>query len=121
MRLLLNEQINPAVAAQLRRRGYDVCAANELGTRGATDPEQLAAAASERRALVTYNVADFQELLIGWSHRGVTHWGIVFVSEKTIPQRSVGLLVRALQKLLKDHPAQDALLNQAVYLAKRQE
>lgn len=118
MRLLLNEQINPMVGTELRRKGYDVVTANEIGTRGASDPEQLAAAASEQRALVTYNIADFQDLLTEWSQRGLTHWGIIFVSEKTISQRSIGPLVQALQHLLHDFPAEDALLNQAGYLAK---
>lgn len=118
MRLLLNEQINPMVATELRRRGYDVVTANEIGTGGASDPEQLAAATAERRAVVTYNIADFQELLIEWSQKGLTHWGIIFVSEKTLSQRSVGPLVQALQHLLNDFPAEDALLDQAVYLAK---
>ncbi len=119
MRLLLDEQINPTVAAELRRKGYDVITANEIGTRGATDPEQLAAAASAHRALVTYNVSDFQELLMEWAQKGLTHWGLIFVSEKTISQRSVGPLVLALQRLLDDFTAEDGLLNQAVYLAKR--
>lgn len=118
MRLLLDEQINPAVAVQLREKGFDVVAVDELGTRGASDPEQLAAAASQKRALVTYNIVDFYELLTQWSQRGVTHWGIIFVSEKTIPQRAVGALVRALESLLQECKAEDALLNQALYLRK---
>lgn len=63
MRLLLNEQINPAVAAELRRKGYGVVSASELGTRGANDWEQLSAAVAAHRALVTYNIADFRRLL----------------------------------------------------------
>lgn len=118
MRLLLNEQINPKVAAELRRKGYDVVTANELGTRGSSDPEQLAAAAVARRALVTYNIADFQALLTEWSQRGFTHWGIILVSEKTISQRSIGPLIQALEHLLHAFPAEDALLNQALYLTK---
>lgn len=118
MRLLLNEQINPTVAAELQKRGYDVVTPNDLGTRGARDPEQFAAAVSEQRALVTYNIADFQELFMEWARKGLTHWGIIFVSEKTISQRSIGPLIRALQQLLTDLPKDDSLLNQAVYLTK---
>jgi predicted nuclease of predicted toxin-antitoxin system len=118
VRLLLNEQVNPRVAAELRRKGYDVATVNDLGTRGVSDPQQLAAAAAERRALVTYNIADFQKLLIEWSERGLTHWGIIFVSERTISQRSVGPLARALELLLKDFRDDEALLHQAIYLTK---
>lgn len=118
MRLLLNEQINPGVAAQLRARGHDVMAAHEAGTRGASDPEQLVAATAQRRALVTYNIGDFHALLVEWAHAGLTHWGIVFVSERSVPQRSVGSLVQALDRLLRDFPAEDAMVSQAVYLGK---
>lgn len=118
MRLLLNEQINPRVATELRRKGHDVVSASELGTRGASDSEQLAAALAAHRALVTYNIADFQALLMEWAHKALPHWGIIFVSEKTISQRSIGPLVRALQRLLTDFPAKDALQNQAVHLTK---
>ncbi len=118
MRLLLDEQINPSVAAHLRARGHDVAAAHEAGTRGASDPEQLAAATVERRALVTYNIADSHALLVEWAHTGRTHWGIVFVSERSVPQRSVGSLVQALEQLLRSFPTEDALLNQSIYLAK---
>jgi predicted nuclease of predicted toxin-antitoxin system len=118
VRLLLNEQINPRVAAELRRKGHDVLSAGELGTRGASDSEQLAAAVAAQRALVTYNIGDFQALLIERAHKGFSHWGIIFVSERTISQRTIGPLVRALQRLLTDFPAKDALKNQAVHLTK---
>jgi len=110
--------MNPRVAAELQKKGYDVATAEGLGTRGARDAEQLATAASEHRALVTYNIADFHELVMEWSRRGLTHWGIIFVSEKTISQRSIGPLIRALQQLLDELPAEDSLLNQAIYLIK---
>ena len=119
MRLLLNEQINPMVAAELRKKGYDVVTANDLGTRGASDPEQFATAAAEQRALVTYNIADFHALFMDSAQKGLSHWGIIFISEKTISQRSVGPLVHALQHLLNDFPTDDALLHQALYLTKR--
>jgi predicted nuclease of predicted toxin-antitoxin system len=118
VRLLLNEQINPRVAIELRNKGHDAITPNELGTRGASDSEQLTVAASERRALVTYNIGDFKRLLIEWTRRSLPHWGIIFVSEKTISQRSVGPLVKTLHLLLKDFPAEDALHNQAVHLTK---
>jgi predicted nuclease of predicted toxin-antitoxin system len=120
MRLLLDEQINPAVARQLRKRGHDVVTPQDLGTRGARDPEQLRAAAAARRALVTYNIPDYRRLLFEWHQRGLSHWGIIFVSEKTIPQRNPGQLVRALHRLLGEHPARDALRDQALFLTARE-
>lgn len=118
MRLLLNEQINPNAAVVLRARGCDVATADDLGTRGATDEEQLAAAARNRRTLVTYNIADFAVLAGEWTRRGLTHWGIVLVSERTVSQRSVGDLSRALERLVTEFPGEDALVDQVLFLTR---
>ena len=104
MRLLLDEHINPEVARQLRKRGYDVVSVEEVKMRKASDEELLSFAASEKRALVTYNIRDFQLLLSEWHRRGRHHSGIIFVSERTASQKTVGPLVSALRKLLKVAP-----------------
>ncbi len=118
MRLLLNEQINPQVAAVLRARGCDVSTAGDLGTRGSTDEEQLTAATHYRRALVTYNIGDFAVLAGEWARRGLTHWGIVLVSDRTLSQRSVGDLTRALERLVTEFSGEDALVDQVLFLTR---
>ena len=104
MRLLLDEHINPEVARQMRKRGYDVVSVEEAQMREASDEQLLSFAAIQRQALVTYNIRDFQHLLSEWHRAGRHHAGIIFVNEKTASQKSVGPLVRALKKLLDTAP-----------------
>jgi len=55
--LYLDEDISPKVSEILRKRGLDVVSAHETVMLEATDDEQLAFAAGERRAMVTRNRA----------------------------------------------------------------
>jgi hypothetical protein len=96
----LDEHINPEVGCQLRRQGCDVVTVEEAGLRGIADDGLLTIAADEKRVLVTYNIGDFQLLLREWHRTGRHHSGILFVSEKTASQRSVGPLVRALKTFI---------------------
>lgn len=121
MRLLLDEHINPEVARQLRKKGYDVLSAEEARMRQASDEELLRFAARENRALVTYNIRDFQMLLWQWHRAGRHHSGIIFVSEKTVSQRTIGPLMRALRNLLDTAPrSPDWLSDQGLFLARGQ-
>lgn len=104
MRLLLDEHINPEIARHLRKKGYDVLSVEEARMREASDEDLLVFATSQRRSLVTYNVRDFQLLIADWHRAGKHHSGIIFVSEKSVSQKSVGPLVRALKKLLDAAP-----------------
>ena len=119
MRLLLDEQHDPEVARQLTVRGHDVeaVAARHLG-QSLSDPEVLDLATSEERALVTEDVRDFAV-----EHRrrlatGIPHFGIVVTSAKRYPRdrRSVGPLIAALDRLLRAHPAEDALRDRLIWL-----
>jgi predicted nuclease of predicted toxin-antitoxin system len=106
LRLLLDEHFSPEIARQLRSRGHDVVAARERALHGLADRELLALATTERRAIVTENIADFAEL-----HRQAVlgsqpHAGLVFTSPRRFPRtrRSIGRLVRALDRLVTDGP-----------------
>lgn len=99
MRLLLDEMLGPAVAVQLRDRGFDVSAVVERADlRALADETVLAAATEENRAVVTRNVGDFAHLHQQWSAEGRTHAGIVMVTFSAFAQdRSfIGRLVNAL-------------------------
>jgi predicted nuclease of predicted toxin-antitoxin system len=98
LRLLLDEDVSPDVADGLRRRGIDAVSVYEIGraNRRVPDDEQLAYAAADGRALVTYNRGDFQALDGQWRRHGREHAGIVWCTERSIPRRAVGELVRAL-------------------------
>jgi len=109
LRLLLDEHSSPEIARQLRRRGHDVIAARErVELHGLADRELLAFAATERRVLVTENVADFAELHRQSVVGAPPHAGIVFTSPRRFPRtrRGIGTLVRALAGLVTDGPAE---------------
>ena len=117
-RFLLDEHINPTVAIQLRRKGCDAISLHEGHHLGLLDPEVLELAAAQRRSIVTYNVIDFEALASQWFARNRSHSGIVLVHEKTIPQRAVGGLVRALASLADRFPGPCALDDQVIYLTR---
>ncbi len=117
-RFLLDEHINPAVAVQLRRKGYDAVSIYESGGAGGGDTEVLELATSQHRAIVTFNITDFEALAAQWFARGMSHGGIVLVHSKTIPQQSVGGLVRALAKLADQFPGPRALEDQVIFLTR---
>jgi len=117
-RFLLDEHINPSVAIQLRRKGCDAISLHEGHHLGLLDHEVLELAAAQCRSIVTYNVIDFEALAGQWFARNRSHSGIVLVHEKTIPQRTVGGLVRALASLADRYPGPRALDDQVIYLTR---
>jgi hypothetical protein len=91
---------SPAVATELRRRGFDVLAvAEDAQLRSVSDAELYRWAASTRRRIVTENVKDFRRLL-ATEQEGP---GLLFTSTRTFPRsrRSVGLLITALDAWLR--------------------
>ena len=108
MRLLVDEMYPPAIAEQLRRRGHDVVAITERPElRSAEDAAVFAIAQESRRAVVTENVADFVPLADEADQRGAAHYGLVLVDPAKYPrgaQRTIGRMVRALDRLLGEHP-----------------
>lgn len=54
-RLYLDEDMHKLVAEAMRLRGFDVVSVFEAGLCGLDDSEQLAHAATEHRAIVTYS------------------------------------------------------------------
>jgi len=104
LRLLLDEHIAPAVARQLRQRAPELevwpLATWEGGVfLGADDDAILGAAAHAGCTLVTYDLRTVPPLLKCWAERGSDHAGVIFVDCRTLPQRGVGALARALVEL----------------------
>lgn len=104
-RLYLDEDVHRRVASALRLRQYDIVSAHDAHRWGLTDDEQLGFAASQGRAIVTFNVADFVVLHGEWLRAGRTHAGII-VSE----QLPIGIMVRRLLTLLGTRSAEDLAL-----------
>ncbi len=61
--LFIDEDVHEGLAAALQKRGIDAVNARECGRKGAKDAEQLAFAVSQQRALMTFNIADFEALV----------------------------------------------------------
>ena len=87
-----------ALIETLRTRGLSVLTTTEAHMSERTDEEQLRFAVSERRVLVTCNVADFARLHSDWMASGQEHNGIILVPQQrwgpgAIGRRIVRLLV----------------------------
>ena len=79
MKVYLDEDLSPAIAALLRRHGIDASTAHEAGNAQLDDRAQLAYATREARAIVTANVVDFIELAHEAVAANTEHAGIVLV------------------------------------------
>ncbi len=117
MRLLLDEQLPSAIAVQPRARRRDVVTAAEAGLAGRTDPDVLAWATAERRAVVTRNIRDFRPLNVASLTAGTRHFGIVLVSARySLRRDDLRPVITALEALLASHPEDDALRDREWFL-----
>jgi hypothetical protein len=120
LRLCLDEHYSRQIAEELRRRGHDVVALGERPElRGLGDGELLGVMQAERRALLSENVGDFMPLVHELAARNEDHWGFVFSSPVSLPRGSgtIGPFVEALDRLLRELPGEDDLLNQVRWLS----
>ncbi len=90
----------------------------EAGLAGLDDVRVLSAAARDRRAVVTNNINDFRPLHAMYLTMSAVHCGIVLVpTGKYRPHRhQLGPLVAALEQLLVQLPADDALRDTEYFL-----
>jgi predicted nuclease of predicted toxin-antitoxin system len=120
LRLLLDEQQDPAIAQSLRREGSDVIAVAERPElREIADAEVLAAAVADRRAVLTEDVRDFTVLHRLFLEQGQTHYGIILTSRRRHPRHKSGrrALLAAVRSLLGTHESEDALRDQLIWLS----
>ena len=108
--LFLDEDVHEELATALRRQGTDAVNAHECGRKEAKDAEQLAFAVSQQRALMTFNIADFEALADEYFGQGKPHFGII-----VSPQRSFRETLRRLV-LLTSKFTQESLADQLIYL-----
>ena len=91
VKLLLDENVSPKVAAELARvDGLDACHVRDRGLLAATDAEVLERAYDEDRVLVTANVADFLKL----ARARDVHPGIVLFEDGALPRAEQLRLIR---------------------------
>ncbi len=118
MKLLLDEQLSPTIAERLRIRGHDVVSAAEAGLAGVADEQVLSAAVHDLRALVTNNIKDFRPMHADYLKMDTRHYGIVFVptGKYSLGRDRLGGLITALDQLLVQLPAEDALQDKELFL-----
>lgn len=109
-KLLLDEQIWKYLAKLLREQGFDVIHVIEVDLDSTPDEKIMAYAASEHRAVVTFNVRDFVPLAVQYNEDGKEHYGVVVSKEL-----SHGELKRRVIKLLESVTAEE-LINVVRYL-----
>lgn len=74
-----DELVDPALAVQLRNRGYDAASCHEAGrnNRRISDRDQRIHATNHGQAILTNNLCDFIPLDVRWKRQGQSHAGIV--------------------------------------------
>jgi len=112
--LYLDEDEDPLVARRHRASGYDIVSAHDAGMLGASDEEQLAYAARERRALVTFNIKDFAPLHARWLRDG--RWNAGIIVSRQYKRAEIGELLRLLENVLQ-LATDDDLKNRLCYLS----
>lgn len=110
IRLYLDEDVHKQVALALRLRGYDVVSAHEFAKWNLSDEEQLAFAASDNRALFTFNRGDFAKLHEQWLNSGKSHGGIIVSKQLNLSET-----VHKLNKILFSRK-EDEIRNQLIWL-----
>ncbi len=120
MRLLLDEMISPRTARELREAGYDVQAVKrdrpELS--GKSDHELVLRMATERRAIVTNDVEDFEIIHEQLLAAGDEHYGMIFTDDATMPRTKAAIphWVQTLTELLTEHTDVGSLRNRVHHL-----
>jgi predicted nuclease of predicted toxin-antitoxin system len=113
VRLYFDRHIIGRLAIDLRGRGFDVLTTEAAGLDTAADEDQLAFAADERRAILTFNIRDFVPLHERWRDAGRDHFGII-VSQQ-LGSREYGLLLQRMLRLL-NHVTAEEMVNNVVHL-----
>lgn len=110
IRLYLDEHVWYGLAAALQLRGHDAIHVYDVDREGLDDEAQLAYAAEQDRALLTFNARDFEPLAVEWFFAGEEHAGIIISN-----QLSLGELLRRVERLLQSLSAEE-LQNTLRYL-----
>jgi hypothetical protein len=84
IRFFTDEDVQGAIAVQLRANSYDALSTVEAGRLGSDDEPQLSWAAQQGRVLVSYNVGDFARIHGKWVAAGKSHCGVIVSVQRTI-------------------------------------
>lgn len=105
MKLLLDEQISGKVAERLQGRGHDALAVTvDPALRGLSDPDLFEAAQRQKRAVVTYNRADFEAIIREYAAANREHHGLVIIHPVRFPSQEFSRLATALAGFMDAFP-----------------
>jgi len=102
MRIYVDEDLASALLIQLlQKAGHDVSTPAATGTLGKSDAVQLACAIREKRACLSRNYDDFEELHLLMAEGQGHHFGILIVRGENDPTRDMTPkgIVAAIRKL----------------------
>ena len=119
MKLLLDEMLSPGIARELRSRGHDVePVAGNPDREALPDPEVLALARVEHRAVVTNNLRDLRPLHNeAITPGGAGHFGMIFIPGSYRRARAdTGRIIAALEAILARYPGETDLANAEAWL-----
>ena len=108
VRLYFDRHIMARLAIDLQGRGFDVLRTEEAG-RDPASGEQLTFAATENRALLTFNIRDFAPLLEEWQADSRIHHGIVV--SRQIGSRQYGVLLQRMLLFLNHFTSEEMVSN----------
>jgi len=111
LRLYFDEDVSASIVESLRQRGFDVLSVRDAGRLRLDDDSQLAFAVTEKRAFVTHNRYDFEQLHQRYLSEGHEHHGIISAKRRS----SDAAVVIKLLALLNDVTAED-MINQLRYV-----
>jgi predicted nuclease of predicted toxin-antitoxin system len=114
--IYLDHNVNPQVAKDARKAGYNAIAAVEAGNAALEDVDQLDWATSQGRCILTHDFDDYPRLATDWFHAGRNHAGIILCRQP--PHVSYGEMLRRLLRLLDTLTAED-MVNRLEWLDHR--
>jgi predicted nuclease of predicted toxin-antitoxin system len=120
VKLLLDEMISPRIARELRELGHDVQAVKkdrpDLVSR--SDRDLVRQMATEQRAIVTNDIADFHAIHDQFIAAGDEHPGLIFTFDATMPRTkdAVPRWVQVISGLLGEYSDDASLTNQIRHL-----
>lgn len=118
MKLALDHHFPGPIAPGLRDRGHDVVAAIEVQWNEFEDPVLFEHCVEDGRALLTNNARDFVPIIREWGAEGRSHLGLILTDDSSWPRTldNAGRYIDALDALLTQHPADDALVDRVRWL-----
>jgi hypothetical protein len=113
IRPYLDHNFQEQIGFALRREGFDVVIAREIGHERLSDEDHLRWATARGRTVLTHDKVDFTTLNQAWAERGENHAGIVIC--KATPQLAFREILSRLLNVLNSVTA-DEMTNRLLWL-----